>query len=54
MSKLNTTYGTYAKVFVENTDEAWLERQKCKSICETKLLVQPANSNKLKKNYLFE
>ena len=36
MNYLNLTIGTYAKVIVENTDEARITRQDRKSLSETK------------------
>ena len=36
MNKLNLTFGNYAKVFAENTDESREERKNRKSLSEKK------------------
>ena len=53
MSKLNWTIDPYDKVFDESTDEAWESNRTVSAFVKQKLLIQPENSNKLKKiNFL--
>ena len=54
MNHLNLTIGTYAIVFVENTDEARITRQDRKSLSKTKAARTARKQQQIEENQFFE